>query len=87
MELLLILSALLSAATGAFTGTRGPEVAPRHEAAVEAVAVTESVAVQAVSKQVGQARVPSGAPAPPARWVADEAPALQVPLETDRLIE
>ena len=87
MEWLLILSALLNAATGAFTGTRGPETPARHEASVEAVAVAESV-VAAVAPAIARPAAASGpdrsGDSHPA--VADP-PMLREPLETDRLIE
>ena len=87
MEWLLILSALLNAATGAFTGTRGPETPARHEAAVEAIAVAES-AVAAVAPAIARPAAPSGpsrsADSHPA--VADP-PLLRAALVTDRLIE
>ena len=86
MEWLLILSALLNAATGAFTGTQGPE-APRHEAAVEAVAAAETVAVAILPVAGRTASAPS-------QWqnanefpIVADAPLLPAPLETDSLIE
>jgi hypothetical protein len=86
MEFLLILSALLSAATGALTGTRGPEAAPRHEAVAEAVAVAE--AAVAVTAPVAAAR--AAAPARPDIAIQPgraAPPAMAAPLETDLLLE
>lgn len=86
MEWLLILSALLNAATGAFTGTRGPE-APRHEAAVEAIVAAETV-VAAVVPAVGSiASAPSEGRAADEFPIAADAPLLPAPLDTDSLIE
>ena len=87
MEFLLILSALLSAATGAFTGTRGPEAGLRHEAAAEAVAVAEAATVAIATARspepgrpaAGRARLPCPLPA--------AVPVLGAPLATERLIE
>jgi hypothetical protein len=86
MELLLILSAMLSAITGAFSGVREPEARlPQAEAAVGsqlAVAVAEQVAVQALPARPAAAPVPTDVPPLP-RF----APALSIPLYADRLIE
>jgi hypothetical protein len=87
MELLLILSALLNAATGAFTGTRAPDAVPSHEAAAEAVAIAEAATVLIASSQAKSTAVPENAPPVVNHWVAAEAPAVQAPLETDSLIE
>ena len=86
MELLLILAAMLSAVTGAFTGARGPEA----RVAEPQAAVGAAVAVVAVEQQA--ARV---LPVRPASIVlTTEVPALRVfalvaamPIYADRLIE
>ena len=87
MEWLLILSALLNAATGAFTGTHGPDSAARQEAAVEAVAVVESMAAVAISVSVtapvGSVPFAFGEFFPPATDLVFSASTV----ETDRLIE
>jgi hypothetical protein len=86
MELLLILSAMLSAVTGAFTGARGPEARlPQAEAAVGA-----QVAAAVVEQRAAPARTHRPADAPP----SIEVPALRdfglaaaIPVYTDRLRE
>ena len=86
MELLLILAAMLSAVTGAFTGARGPEA----RVAEPQAAVGAAVAVVAVEQQA--ARV---LPVRPANIApTTEVPALRafalvaaVPIYADRLIE
>ena len=88
MEWLLILSALLNAATGAFTGTRGADAAAPHEAAVEAVAVAETVTSGVVSL-LRAIRPSASAPGVP---LTPFAPAVDLvlaaaPIDTDRLIE
>ena len=87
MEWLLILSALLNAATGAFTGSHGPDSAARQEATVEAVAVVEFMATAAisvaVSRPAGSAPVAFSEYFPPASDLAISASTI----ETDRLIE
>lgn len=85
MELLLILSALLSAATGAFTGTRAPEAGQRHEAAAVAVAQA-AAAVVAPAATAAPDRPSTVRPARAAPAPAD-APAMAPPLATERLIE
>jgi len=87
MEFLLVLSALLSAVTGAFTGARPHEARLHHAATAQSVAVAEPSAKVAVPA----ARI-AVAPAPaPARTIADARPAAAppaaVPLYADRLIE
>lgn len=86
MEWLLILSALLNAATGAFTGTRGPE-APRHESAVEAVVAAEAVAAAVVPISLSAAPAPRTNEAVAVFPAVAAAPVLPTPLETERLIE
>jgi hypothetical protein len=87
MEFLLVLSALLSAVTGAFTGARPPEARLHHAAATQSVAVAEPSATVAVPA----ARVAIAAPPIRARSVADvpsvPAPPASAPLYADRLIE
>ena len=86
MELLLILSAMLSAVTGAFTGARGPEARlPQAEAAVGA-----QVAAAVVEQRAAPATTHRPADAPP----SIEFPALRdfglaaaIPVYTDRLRE
>lgn len=87
MEWLLILSALLNAATGAFTGTRGPEAPARHEAAVEAIAVAESVVAVVVPTLARPAAAPNPARTAVSYPAVADSPILPAPLETDRLIE
>jgi hypothetical protein len=86
MEFLMILSALLSAVTGAFAGTRPAEVRLHQAAATQSlaapapsatVAVPAARPVQAIPEQAAEA-----APVPPTA-----APLPSAPIETDRLIE
>jgi hypothetical protein len=87
MEFLLIVSALLSAVTGALTGTRGVEAAPPHEAAAEAVVVTRAAAVAVAP--IAQTETPA-APLTEREQslpIPASAPPASAPLETDRLIE
>jgi hypothetical protein len=87
MEFLLVLSALLSAVTGAFTGARPHEARLHHAAPAQSVAVAEPAAKVAVPA----ARIAVTAPPVPARAIADArpvaAPPASVPLYADRLIE
>jgi len=85
MELLLILSAMLSAVTGAFAGVRAPDARPHHAASVQ----TEAPCAQRVARV---ARLPVEIP-DQGRAIAAifTAPAFDiaaaVPLYADRLIE
>lgn len=86
MEFLLILSAMLSAVTGAFTGARAPEPRLHHQAA-QVVAVAEPSAVTAVrAERIAAALLPIDAPAalPEFRPFALAVPA---PLFAVRLLE
>jgi hypothetical protein len=86
MEFLLILSAVLSTVTGAFSAGRAPDARP-HQSAAQVVAVAAPIAGQAV------ALAPRAIPAPrqtrtpivPASRAASLAAA--IPLYADRLIE
>jgi len=86
MELLLILSAMLSAVTGAFTGARGPEARlPQAEAAVGAqvaAAVVEQRAAPATTDRPADAPPPIEFPA-----LRDFGLAAAIPVYTDRLRE
>ncbi|HEV2866325.1 MAG TPA: hypothetical protein VGX37_07405 [Allosphingosinicella sp.] len=84
MELLLILSAMLSAVTGAFTGARGEE-ARVHQSEV-------TVAAEA-TVPVARAQAPRALPLPAVRLAGEVLPLLDLavpaaaPLEAIRLIE
>ena len=85
MEFLLILSAMLSAVTGAISGVRAPEARLHHAAAVQA----EAPCLEQV-RNVARREAPAVA-APP-RIAATFAPpafhlATSIPLYADRLIE
>ena len=86
MELLLILSAMLSAVTGAFSGVGGPE-ARLHQAEAS---IGTQIAVRAVEKQVAEARPARPAAAPPSTEVPP-LPAFAIapaaPLYVDRPLE
>jgi hypothetical protein len=86
MEFLMILSALLSAVTGAFAGPRPVEARLHQPAPAQSVAVAVPSAtvalpairpVQAIPEQAAQA-MPAPRPA---------APLPSAPVETDRLLE
>ena len=87
MEFLLVLSALLSAVTGAFTGARPHEARLHHAASAQSVAV----AAPAAKVAVPAARIAVAPPLVPAETIADAlpvaAPRAFAPLYADRLIE
>lgn len=86
MEFLLILSAMLSAVTGVFTGARAPELRPLHVASVGAETPCAETMVRIARAQV---RIPEQGRQVAAVFAA--APAFDLPrpvaLATDRLIE
>jgi dethiobiotin synthetase len=83
MSFLLVLSAVLSAVTGAFGGVRAPETASHQQAqvasAAEAVEQVAALVVRA-DETAPYALSPHAAP-------AAGAPPAAMPIETDRLIE
>lgn len=88
MEFLLILSAMLSAVTGAFTGGRAPEARPHHAAASAEVAMVAQPAAVSPAR-IRIAAPDSFSPAPlldshPAVFLA---PPASAPLYADRPIE
>jgi hypothetical protein len=86
MELLLILSAMLSAVTGAFSGVRGPDAGvPQAQAAMGA---------QAAAAVIEQQAAPAAADRPAGIIPTTEMPKLPgfalaaaIPIYADRLIE
>jgi hypothetical protein len=86
MEFLMILSALLSAVTGAFAGPRPAEARVHQPAAAQSVAM----AVPAAEVAVPTLRPVQAIPERPARLAPLPAPAAPLPvapIETDRLRE
>ena len=85
MNFLLILSAMLSAVTGAFSGVRAPEARPHHIAVARAETHSPNRMVQAARAQLP---VPNAAPRAAAVFAAPafdlKAP---IPVYADRLIE
>ena len=83
MEFLLILSAMLSAVTGAISGARAPEARLHHAEAVQSVAPVRREAERSVAAVIPMA-------APVAAIVHEALPAFApaaIPLYADRLIE
>jgi hypothetical protein len=87
MEWLLILSALLNAATGGFAGTRSPESVARHETAVETVAIARSVAAVVVTTASRPAEGHWASPRSLELSQVAQVVAFPLPLETARLLE
>ncbi|HEV7660493.1 MAG TPA: hypothetical protein VGO55_11670 [Allosphingosinicella sp.] len=87
MEFLLVLSALLSAVTGVFTGARPDEARLHHAAPTQSVAAATQSATVAVPAKSTAAALPDSS----RRVAADARPAAplpaSVPLYADRLIE
>jgi len=83
MSFLLVLSAVLSAVTGAFNGARVPETASHQQAQVASAAeAVEQVVALVVRPDEAAPYSPSPQAAP-----APQAPPAATPIETDRLIE
>lgn len=86
MSFLLVLSAVLSAVTGAFTGTRAPEPGLHQQAPTQIAAAVESVQQAAVPATRIEAPPPAAPPSEIVRRAIDAVPATAL-IETDRLIE
>lgn len=82
----MILSALLSAVTGAFAGTRPAEARLHQPAAAQSVAMAAPAAEVAVPALRPIQAIPAR-PARPAAAPAPVAPLPAAPIETDRLRE
>lgn len=87
MEFLLILSAVLSAVTGAFSGVRAPEARLHHETAAQSVAVAEPSVMVAVPAARIETVLPVVARTAAVDALPVFAPAASIPLYADRLIE
>jgi hypothetical protein len=86
MEFLMILSALLSAVTGDFAGTRPADARVHQPAATQSVAAaTPSVTVAVPAERPVQAIPEQAAGSLPSPALA--APLPSAPVETDRLLE
>lgn len=87
MEFLLVLSALLSAVTGVFTGARPDEARLHHAAPTQSVPAAAQAATVVVPAKTLVAALPDYSP----RVMPDASPAAAppaaVPLYADRLIE
>ena len=86
MEFLLILSAMLSAVTGAFAGARGPEAQIHRAEAAVAAEIALPLAEQAAQRSEPAALAAIPAAAEPLALPSFVLPAQAAP-ETDRLIE
>jgi hypothetical protein len=86
MELLLILSAMLSAVTGAFAGVREPE-ARVHQAEAAVGAKLAAIVVQAQAPRALAMRPANVAPVPRIRALSEDPIPAAAPLYADRLIE
>jgi hypothetical protein len=86
MEFLLILSAMLSAVTGAFSGTRGPE-GRIHEAETTIGARLVVAAAEEAAVELDASRPRDIPPTSEVRPLPDFALADPIPLYADRLIE
>ena len=88
MELLLILSALLSAVTGALTSPFGPEARSPHQTSVEAISIADAAVDAVVIMKAPAALRPfdtqQAAPPPPQPTTS---PVASTPIQTDRLLE
>jgi hypothetical protein len=86
MEFLMILSALLSAVTGAFAGTRPAETRLHQPAAAQSVSVARPSATVAVPVTRPVPVIPEQ-PAEAAALPVPVAPLPSAPIDTDRLLE
>jgi len=86
MELLLILSAMLSAVTGAFSGTRGPEGRIHEAETIVGARLLVVVAEEEVARTT-PAAPDDAAPSTEVRPLPDFALADAIPIYADRLLE
>jgi hypothetical protein len=87
MEFLMILSALLSAVTGAFAGGRPAEVRLHQPAATQSVAAPAPIATVAVPALRPVQAIPAQPALAAAPALPTAAPLPAAPVETDRLLE